>query len=145
MAIPPRLSNVSAIAKDMFDGFLPEIVVVVARELPLFANLVYGAGTLLLAILLDIQTMQAILKHVKMREAASLIQREVGYLLGDVSRLTELIVDLERQFGLASKSLDKAVTSTSMITSRRCKIERLELEQSPSEDESQAPKLVAGE
>ena len=61
----------------MFDGFLPEIVVV-ARELPLFANLMFGAGTLLLAILLAIQTMQATLKHLKMREAASLFQREVG-------------------------------------------------------------------
>lgn len=44
--------------------------------------------------------MQAIVRDVKVSQAASLIQREVRYMLGDVSRLTESVGDLERRSAL---------------------------------------------
>ncbi len=95
-------------------------------------------------LMLAIQTMQAILKDVKMREAAGLIQREVANILGDVVRLAERVGDLERHFGLASKTLEKIATSADKITNRGRKIEALELEDAQLDAEPPSAKLAAG-
>jgi len=78
-------------------------------------------------LMLAIQTMQAILKDTRMREAAGLIQREVTLLIDDVGRLIERVGDLERHFTLAGKSLDKVLTSGEKIKGRSRRIETLEL------------------
>ncbi|MBI1383421.1 MAG: DNA recombination protein RmuC [Rhizobiales bacterium] len=80
-------------------------------------------------LMLAVQTMQAILKDVKVREAAGAIQREVTLMLEDVARLAERISDLERQFGQAQRSLEKVSTSAGRIVSRGARIEALELDE----------------
>jgi DNA recombination protein RmuC len=83
-------------------------------------------------LMLAVQTMQAIMKDVRMREQAGLIQREVGTLMQDVNRLRERALDLQRHFGLANGDVEKILTSTDKIASRGRKIENLDLETTPA-------------
>jgi DNA recombination protein RmuC len=79
-------------------------------------------------LMLAVQTMQAILKDVKMREQAHLIQREVTRLMDDMGRLRERVLDLQRHFGQANQDIEKILTSSERIASRGNKIESLEFE-----------------
>src|SRR5215475_9359847 len=79
-------------------------------------------------LMLAVQTMQAILKDVKMREQAHLIQREVSRLMEDMVRLRERVLDLQRHFGQANEDIEKILTSSERITSRGHRIESLEFE-----------------
>ena len=79
-------------------------------------------------LMLAVQTMQAILKDVKMREQAHLIQREVTRLMEDMGRLRERVLDLQRHFGQANQDIEKILTSSERIASRGHKIENLEFE-----------------
>jgi len=80
-------------------------------------------------LMLAVQTMQAILKDVKMREQAHLIQREVARLMEDMSRFTERVLDLQRHFGQANADIEKILTSSERIAARGRKIETLEFEE----------------
>ncbi len=77
-------------------------------------------------LMLAVQTMQAILKDVKMREQAHLIQREVVHLMEDTARLRERVLDLQRHFGQANADIEKIITSSEKVTARGRKIEALE-------------------
>lgn len=77
-------------------------------------------------LMLAVQTMQAIMKDVQMREQADLIQKEVAMLIDDVNRLQERVFDLQRHYGLMGKDLDRLLTSSEKITSRGRKIETLD-------------------
>ena len=90
-------------------------------------------------LMLAVQTMQAILKDVKMREQAHLIQREVFNLMEDVSRLRERVLDLQRHFGQANQDIEKILTSSDKIASRGCKIEALEFEEAATAGIEQTP------
>ena len=79
-------------------------------------------------LMLAVQTMQAILKDVKMREQAHLIQHEVTRLMDDMGRLRERVLDLQRHFGQANQDIEKILTSSERIASRGHKIENLEFE-----------------
>jgi len=79
-------------------------------------------------LMLAVQTMQAILKDVKMREQAHLIQREVTRLMDDMGRLRERVLDLQRHFGQANQDIEKILTSSERIASRGHRIESLEFE-----------------
>jgi DNA recombination protein RmuC len=79
-------------------------------------------------LMLAVQTMQAILKDVKMREQAHLIQREVTRLMEDMGRLRERVLDLQRHFGQANEDIEKILTSSERIAARGNKIESLEFE-----------------
>ncbi len=79
-------------------------------------------------LMLAVQTMQAILKDVKMREQAHLIQREVSRLMDDMGRLRERVLDLQRHFGQANQDIEKILTSSERIASRGHRIESLEFE-----------------
>jgi DNA recombination protein RmuC len=79
-------------------------------------------------LMLAVQTMQAILKDVKMREQAHLIQREVSRLMEDMGRLRERVLDLQRHFGQANDDIEKILTSSERIASRGHKIDNLEFE-----------------
>ncbi len=93
-------------------------------------------------LMLAVQTVQAVIKDVRMRDQAGLIQREVGFLLGDVARLAERVNELERHFQLAVKALEKLDTSAGKIASRGERIRSLELGEAGGED---TPLLKAGE
>ena len=80
-------------------------------------------------LMLAVQTMQAIMKDVKMREQAGLIQKEVSYLMEDVHRLRERVLKLQQHFGQAGKDIDLVLTSSEKITSRGRRIENLDFEE----------------
>jgi DNA recombination protein RmuC len=80
-------------------------------------------------LMLAVQTIQAIMKDVRMREQADIIQREVRVLLTDVGRLRERVLEFQRHFGLLGADVEKIVTSTNKIASRGQKIEDLDFEQ----------------
>jgi DNA recombination protein RmuC len=79
-------------------------------------------------LMLAVQTMMTILKDVRMREQAGLIQREVGLLAEDVARLRERVLDFQRHFGLLGPDLEKILTSTDKIANRGRRIEGLDVE-----------------
>jgi DNA recombination protein RmuC len=80
-------------------------------------------------LMLAVQTMQAILKDVRMREQADVIQREVGLLLTDVTRLKGRVLDFQKHFGLLGSDMEKIVASTEKIAGRGRRIEGLDLDQ----------------
>ena len=85
-------------------------------------------------LMLAVQTMQAILKDVQMREQADVIQREVGHLLGDVNRLKDRVLDFQKHFGLLGGDVEKILTSTEKIANRGKKIGALEFDKGMPED-----------
>ena len=93
------------------------------------ARIVMCAPNLLM---LAVQTMHAILKDVKMREQAHLIQREVVHLMEDTGRLRERVLDLQRHFGQANADIEKILTSSERIAARGRKIEGLEFDEAPA-------------
>jgi DNA recombination protein RmuC len=78
-------------------------------------------------LLLAINTVQTVMKDARMREQASLIQKEVGALLNDVRLLTDRVGKLQSHLGQADGDIKNILTSTAKITSRAEKIERVEL------------------
>lgn len=103
-------------------------------------------------LMLLVQTMQAIFKDARMREQASLIQKEVVVLLEDVGRLQTRIGKLQSHFQAANKDIDSMIVSTDKITARGEKIERMELSEDENDEiaevladeTSDKPKLVVG-
>jgi len=99
-------------------------------------------------LMLLVQTLQAIFKDARMREQASLIQKEVVALLDDVGRLQTRLGKLQSHFQAANKDVDDLVISTGKITRRGQKIEQMDLtpEDDPLlEDNIPAkPKLIVG-
>ena len=77
-------------------------------------------------LMLAVQTMQAILKDVRMREQAGMIQREVAHLIEDVSRLRERALNLQSHFGQASQDIERILTSSEKISNRGRRIETLD-------------------
>ncbi|MFQ5625681.1 MAG: DNA recombination protein RmuC [Methyloligellaceae bacterium] len=82
-------------------------------------------------LMLAVQTMQAVMRDVKMREQAGLIQKEVTTLMEDVHRLRERVLKLQQHFGQAGKDIELVLTSSEKITSRGRKIETLDFEEEP--------------
>ena len=78
-------------------------------------------------LLLAINTVQTVMKDARMREQASLIQKEVGLLLNDVKLLTERVGKLQTHLGQADGDIKNILTSTQRVTSRAERIERVEL------------------
>lgn len=85
-------------------------------------------------LMLAVQTMQAILKDVKMREQAHLIQREVAQLMDDMGRFRERVLDLQRHFGQANTDIEKILTSSQRIAARGNRIETLDFEETPPKE-----------
>jgi DNA recombination protein RmuC len=79
-------------------------------------------------LMLSIQVVQALLRDVKMREQAHLIQKEVRLLLDDIGRLDERVGKLQTHFIQASKDIEMIVTSSKKVTSRSDRIETMEFE-----------------
>lgn len=84
-------------------------------------------------LMLAINTIQTVMKDARMREQANLIQKEVGALLNDVRLLGDRVDKLQRHFNQTEGDIKDILTSTSKITNRAEKIEKVEL--SPTADE----------
>ncbi len=80
-------------------------------------------------LMLSIQVVQALLRDVRMREQAHIIQREVAVLLGDVGRLTERVRKLQTHFSQANGDIEDILTSTGKVARRGERIEALEFEE----------------
>jgi DNA recombination protein RmuC len=78
-------------------------------------------------LMLAINTIQTVMKDARMREQASLIQKEVGVLVGDVKRLGERVDNLQRHFNQAEADIKDIGVSTAKIVSRGDKIANVEL------------------
>jgi DNA recombination protein RmuC len=87
-----------------------------------------------------LNTVRAVLKDVRMREQAHIIQREVRTLLEDVRRLDERVNKLQTHFSQAETDIKQISISTGKITSRAERIEELEVEE--VEEIASSPKLV---
>jgi len=90
-----------------------------------------------------LNTIRAILKDSKMREMAGVIQKEVGVLVEDITRLDGRIDSLSRHFKQANEDVEGIKISSGKIGKRIQKIENIELGEAP---EHQAlPKLANDE
>jgi len=123
-----------AIYADLAEHF-PDIVQKAHR-----ARIVICAPNMLM---LAVQTMQAILKDVQMREQAHLIQKEVAALMGDMGRFRDRVLDLQRHFGQANADIEKILTSSEKITKRGRKIETLDFDEAAPQN-SIAPHTAGG-
>ncbi len=99
-----------------------------------------------------LNTVRAVLKDVRMREQAHVIQKEVAVLGEDVARLDGRVGNLRRHFSQAEKDLGEIETSARKIASRAEKIDQIEMQGAEDEAETLAPpeaaqakpKLVSG-
>ena len=76
-----------------------------------------------------LNTMRAVMKDVRMREQAHLIQKEIGTLLEDITRLDKRVNNLEGHFNLAVKDIREIQTSSGKISKRGERILEMELEE----------------
>ncbi len=94
-----------------------------------------------------LNTVRAILKDVRMREQAGVIQTEVEILMGDVARLDDRVGKLQRHFDQASDDVRQIRISTDKVTKRGERIADLQLEdedgETAIEEEDLAPPLIA--
>lgn len=87
-------------------------------------------------------TVRAVLKDVRMREQAGVIQKEVRLLLQDVGRLDDRAAKLQRHFDQASEDIRQLRISTEKVVKRGDRIDELELE-APEIERSPLGSLVA--
>lgn len=74
-----------------------------------------------------LNTVRAILKDAHMKEQAGVIQKEVGVLFEDISRLDTRVESLSRHFGQAGKDIDDIKISSNKISRRIEIIENVSL------------------
>ncbi len=80
-----------------------------------------------------LNTVRAILKDAQMQEQASVIQKEVLIMLGDVSRLDQRVENLEKHFGQAEKDLREIRISSEKVSKRGERITEIELGEAAEE------------
>src|SRR6185369_12695513 len=79
-------------------------------------------------LMLAIQVMQQIQKDARMREAAHEIRTEVGHLMGDLGRLRERVLNLQKHFGQANEDVAQILISAEKVAKRGGRIETLEFD-----------------
>ncbi|MCC7276619.1 MAG: DNA recombination protein RmuC [Alphaproteobacteria bacterium] len=77
-----------------------------------------------------LNTVRAVLKDVRMREQAGLVQKEVRLLLEDVARLDERVGRLQRHFEQSIDDVRQIRISTDKVTRRGERVGELEVEDS---------------
>ena len=75
------------------------------------------------------------MRDVKMREQASIIQKEVHVMIEDVGRLNDRITKLRSHFDQANKDIEMIETSGTKISRRGEKITALEVEEPKTDKE----------
>jgi DNA recombination protein RmuC len=78
-------------------------------------------------LMLAVHTMASIMKDVRMREQAGVIQKEVAMLLEDVERLKQRLSDFAKQFAQLGPHLEKIMTSSDKIVARATRIEAIDV------------------
>ncbi len=82
-------------------------------------------------LMLSIQVIQALLRDVRMREQAHVIQKEVVALLADVGRLNDRVNKLQTHFRQANQDIDDILVSTGKLTKRGERIEAMDFDEKP--------------
>jgi DNA recombination protein RmuC len=82
-------------------------------------------------LMLSIQVIQGLLRDVRMREQAHLIQKEVRELLADVARLDERVGKLQTHFAQTNKDVSDILISTGKVTKRSERIDAMDFEDQP--------------
>ena len=77
--------------------------------------------------MLILHTVRAILRDVRMHEAAGLIQTQVDLMMQDVNRLDERVNKLATHFSQVERDITDIQTSTRKITTRGDKIAEIEV------------------
>ena len=80
-----------------------------------------------------LNTVRAVLKDVRMREQADIVQAEVRALLDDVQRLDDRVGKLQRHFDQAGDDLRQIRISTEKVAKRGERIEALQLDNGEAE------------
>ncbi|MBS29374.1 MAG: DNA recombination protein RmuC [Alphaproteobacteria bacterium] len=75
-----------------------------------------------------LNTMRAVMKDVRMKEAAGIIQTEVLTMLQDVDRLNKRVGHLEKHFELAEKDIKDIRISADKVENRGKRIENIQLD-----------------
>jgi DNA recombination protein RmuC len=91
-------------------------------------------------LMLAINVVQTVMKDARMREQASLIQKEVGLLLNDVRLLSDRVGKLQAHLGQAEGDIKGILISAGKVVGRAERIEHVDLQSSDS-----APLLAPGE
>lgn len=79
--------------------------------------------------MLSVQVVMSLLRDVRMREQAHVIQQEVIKLLDDVRRLDDRVEKLRGHFAQANKDIEEIATSSRKITRRGSGITDVEIEE----------------
>jgi DNA recombination protein RmuC len=93
-------------------------------------------------LMMAIQVMQAIVRDHRMREQATVLQREVGHLLEDVRRLQERTAKLDDHFRQAQKDVGDISTSSEKISKRGGRILSLDFEEGPKPQQIARPEIT---
>ena len=80
-------------------------------------------------LMLSVQVVMSLLRDVRMREQAHVIQQEVIKLLDDVRRLDDRVEKLRGHFAQANKDIEEIATSSRKITRRGSGITEVEIEE----------------
>jgi DNA recombination protein RmuC len=114
---------------------LPEVVDKAAR-----ARVLLVSPSLLM---LSVQLVQSVLRDVRMREQAHLIQAEVRHLVDDVERLRERTLNLQRHFGQVTADVEQVLTSTQKIVRRGGRIDAVAFDTAPATPDDETGPRVA--
>jgi DNA recombination protein RmuC len=79
-------------------------------------------------LMLSVQVVMSLLRDVRMREQAHVIQQEVVKLLDDVSRLDDRVRRLQTHFAQANKDIEEIAVSSRKIQKRGSDITEVEIE-----------------
>jgi DNA recombination protein RmuC len=91
-----------------------------------------------------LNTVRAVLRDVRMREQAGVIQTQVIAMLDDVERLDERVGKLQRHFDQAGEDIRQIRISTEKVTKKGQQIGELQLEDGDGGEASTGPRLVEG-
>lgn len=86
-----------------------------------------------------LNTVRAVLKDARMREQAHVIQKEVGKMVEDVTRLQKRVGNLQSHFGQANKDIGEILTSADRIAKRADRIEHVQVEEVGDDVETLKP------
>ncbi|MGH6947668.1 MAG: DNA recombination protein RmuC [Kiloniellales bacterium] len=89
-------------------------------------------------------TIRAVMKDVRMRDQAHLIQAEVQKLLEDVTRLDDRAGRLQRHFAQAEEDIRQIRVSTEKVVKRGEAIEQVEMENTEAVETAVKPPAVQG-
>lgn len=79
-------------------------------------------------LMLAIQVVQQIQRDARMRDAADKIHVEVGHLAGDIERLRDRVLNLQRHFGQANEDVRQILISAEKVERRATRIREVEFD-----------------